>query len=132
MREGELYVNGHAVPRERVPRGYHYMDSSQGVPQSQDSELWIETLDGRKHQTIQERVHGPRDFPRTVVPAGSVFVMGDNRDNSSDSRVWGFVDEDLIKGRALIVWWSRGTSPDYSPVNILKSIRWGRFFQTVR
>jgi signal peptidase I len=129
MRDGELYVNGHMVPRERVPRPYHYIDSGQG---SSDTELWMENLDGRKHATIQEHIHGPRDFPRTVVPPDNVFVMGDNRDNSSDSRVWGFVKRDLIKGRALIVWWSRGSTADYSPVSFLKSIRWNRFFQAVK
>jgi signal peptidase I len=49
----------------------------------------------------------PRDNMDPVyVPEGYVFMMGDNRDNSHDSRFWGPLDEELVKGKALILYWS--------------------------
>lgn len=59
--------------------------------------------------------------PKTVPP-NSLFVMGDNRDNSQDSRYWGFVDVNSVKGEAFIIYFSW----DKTSLNLLKKIRWSR------
>jgi len=51
------------------------------------------------------------NFGPAQVPAGHLFVLGDNRDNSQDSREWGFLDRSFIKGKALIVYWSWARDP---------------------
>ena len=60
---------------------------------------------------IWEDGHYTKNFAPVVVPEGKYFAMGDNRDFSADSRMWGWVDHRLIKGRALFVWFSL-TPPD--------------------
>jgi signal peptidase I len=65
-----------------------------------------------------------------MVPPDRLFVMGDNRDNSADSREWGFVPMENVKGRAMFIW----LSPDVSPglpfgkalVQFFTDMRWNR------
>jgi signal peptidase I len=63
-----------------------------------------------KHTDPLTRPGDIRDYMGpVVVPRGQLFMMGDNRDNSSDSRYWGFLDRDLIKGKAMFIYWSWDT-----------------------
>lgn len=80
--------------------------------------------------------------PQTVPP-DRLFVMGDNRDNSRDSRFWGFLPRDQVKGRALLVYWSyEASKEEYQETGFVEWLkdtasafgrtRWHRFFHLIR
>jgi signal peptidase I len=137
LRHNELFIDGRPMPRELLPQSCSSKDGDAEVDEIiRPCEVWAEHLDGKSHLTHQfTNRTDASDFPPHKIPAGHYFAMGDNRDNSRDSRVWGYVPYELIKGRALIVWWSRDPSRGgLSPAGIadwFKSIRWSRFFERV-
>jgi len=66
-----------------------------------------------------------RSFPPMMVPPDNYFMMGDNRDNSQDSRYWGFMPRDYVKGKALFVYFSFGEGGG------LANIRWSRLLHQI-
>ena len=86
VREKKVYINGKALDEPYV----HYLE-----PPSAPSALYETTA-----TDLRER-YGP-----VTIPADQYFMMGDNRDNSQDSRYWGFLPRSYVKGRALMVYWS--------------------------
>ena len=72
--------------------------------------------------------YGQRDnLSPTTVPEGTFFAMGDNRDNSNDSRFWGFVPFENVKGKAFMLYWSWNREASF-PLKV----RWKRLFNLIR
>ncbi len=108
-----------------------------------DPEMPSSNVDARWWVEMQRLVHGGE----LTVPPNSYFVLGDNRDESLDSRYWGFVPRGNIIGRPLMIYWSvralrgnenAGTSDDklshflYAVTHILQETRWDRTFRIVK
>ncbi len=98
-----------------------------------DFEHYIEDIDGQKHHILLRKGEYMGDFYGPVyIPEGQIFVMGDNRDRSSDSRKWGFVPHEYILGRAMFVWLScEETLPIVTFLCNPFTIRFTRFFHQV-
>jgi signal peptidase I len=114
-----LSVNG--MPWPQVPDGsYGYLEGLRYVT----TERFREVSNGHEHEIAEDPAMQPvntlsvRSFPgkqncvyndrgfRCTVPPGNYLMMGDNRDNSDDSRYWGFVPDDHIRGRAILIWFN--------------------------
>jgi signal peptidase I len=69
------------------------------------------------------------EYGPVTVPAGQYFMMGDNRDNSQDSRYWGFLPQNYVKGKALFIYFSVEETASMS--HLLSGIRWSRLANRV-
>jgi signal peptidase I len=127
VREKRVYINGKLLDEPYV----HYLE-----PAATPSET-IEVTSS----DVRDR-YGP-----VTVPLDQYFMMGDNRDNSADSRYWGFLRRDYVKGKAVIIYWSyesdREDYQDESASATLKDLasvfahfftrtRWDRMFHQIR
>jgi signal peptidase I len=115
MRNNRLSINGEAL---------RYDPSASSGDAMQ--EIYIEDLTGHKHKTMVLPYQPSfRSFEPVIVPDGRYFMMGDNRDNSADTRYFGFVDRKEIIARATAIVISLDIGHNYQP-------RWQRFFTSLQ
>ena len=134
MKEGVLHINDVAVPKSRIE---DYVDSDEGGGSGRPIPQYLETLpNGVTYRVLDEVEFGAGDTTDVyVVPEGHYFMMGDNRDNSQDSRYLdavGYVPVENFVGRADIIFFS--IAPDavlWKPWEWPFLTRWLRFFNLI-
>lgn len=115
----ELYVNGEKVDEDDYTKHIPHSKYRHDFPPFRSSE------------SFRQKLHESKPY---IVPKGKVFAMGDNRDMSSDSRTWGPVDVDDIKGQAFMVMWSSASQPMklWEVWKLVTHIRFNRIGKIIR
>jgi signal peptidase I len=143
--DGDVYINGKLLNEPYVvhePMAGYYDPFNASFPPLRGQMISSNVIPEWR-STFRKYIQGDE----MVVPPGEYFAMGDNRDNSQDSRYWGFVDRDAIMGRPFLIYWSvNATSADYAGESTFGSrlsgvfdtilhlptrTRWSRMLRTV-
>jgi len=114
-----LYINGAEMKQTLVGKTFDVQPDGYKYP----AYLKTEDLMGVNHQILNQIDGGETLTTDVIVPAGHYFMMGDNRDDSDDSRVWGFVPEKNLIGKAQFIWLSWDSENH--------TIRWNRLGERV-
>lgn len=109
MKNKRIFVNDQPIPTEplpeaQVPQVLEKVDDAD-FPHKALS-FFVEKHTNESPTIMHDAMNFRENFGPIEVPPGSIFVMGDNRDHSNDSRIWGFVPMQNIKGKAIVIWLS--------------------------
>jgi len=127
IRGTEVFVNGEPEG-ERIDLGQRFDATENGGRYVRRTRIKTKT---GKNYVIRHyaNIDHSSDYQKVIVPEGHYYMMGDNRDNSSDSRVWGILPEENIVGEALLIYFSWDQVGDW---NLFDHIRWSRIADPIR
>jgi signal peptidase I len=117
IRDGRPIINGKPAAQQRT---------DERCESDAACTIWTETLGSKTYRiafqnSLSSPEYGFRNYGPAIVPSDKLFVLGDNRDNSADSRHWGFVPVGDVHGRPTVIYWSSDNS----------GVHWNRLFQRI-